>query len=58
MDIMYGVHTALCWPVNICGVVSHLKVRLYSSAMVSLTLRCRHCQSERLVRNGSAPDGC
>jgi transposase-like protein len=25
--------------------------------MVTLTLRCQHCQSERLVRNGLAPDG-
>jgi transposase-like protein len=25
--------------------------------MVSITLRCHHCQSERLVRNGLAPDG-
>jgi transposase-like protein len=25
--------------------------------MVTITLRCRHCRSERLVRNGSAPDG-
>ena len=25
--------------------------------MVTITLRCQHCQSERLVRNGLAPDG-
>ncbi len=25
--------------------------------MVTITLRCQHCQSERLVRNGVAPDG-
>ncbi len=25
--------------------------------MVTITLRCQHCQSERLVRNGEAPDG-
>jgi transposase-like protein len=25
--------------------------------MVTITLRCHHCQSERLVRNGLAPDG-
>lgn len=25
--------------------------------MVTLTLQCQHCQSERLVRNGLAPDG-
>ncbi|MDT5268831.1 MAG: InsA N-terminal domain, partial [Acidobacteriota bacterium] len=25
--------------------------------MVTITLRCQHCQSERLVRNGMAPDG-
>jgi len=25
--------------------------------MVTITLRCHHCQSERLVRNGMAPDG-
>ena len=25
--------------------------------MVTLTLRCQHCQSQRLVRNGLAPDG-
>jgi transposase-like protein len=24
--------------------------------MVTITLRCQHCQSERLVRNGLAPD--
>jgi len=25
--------------------------------MVTITLRCQHCQSQRLVRNGLAPDG-
>ena len=25
--------------------------------MVTITLRCQHCQSVRLVRNGLAPDG-
>jgi len=25
--------------------------------MVTLTLQCQYCQSERLVRNGLAPDG-
>ena len=25
--------------------------------MVTITLRCQHCQSEWLVRNGLAPDG-
>lgn len=25
--------------------------------MVTITLRCQHCQSKRLVRNGLAPDG-
>ena len=25
--------------------------------MVTITLRCQRCQSERLVRNGLAPDG-
>jgi transposase-like protein len=25
--------------------------------MVSITLRCHHCKSDRLVRNGLAPDG-
>ena len=25
--------------------------------MVTITLRCQHCQSERLVRNGLAPNG-
>lgn len=25
--------------------------------MVTIILRCQHCQSERLVRNGLAPDG-
>jgi transposase-like protein len=25
--------------------------------MVIIILRCQHCQSERLVRNGLAPDG-
>jgi transposase-like protein len=25
--------------------------------MVTITLQCHHCQSERLVRNGLAPDG-
>jgi transposase-like protein len=25
--------------------------------MITITLRCQHCQSERLVRNGLAPDG-
>jgi transposase-like protein len=25
--------------------------------MVTITLRCHHCRSERLVRNGLAPDG-
>jgi transposase-like protein len=25
--------------------------------MVTITLRCQHCQSERLVRNGLTPDG-
>lgn len=25
--------------------------------MVTITLQCQHCQSQRLVRNGLAPDG-
>jgi transposase-like protein len=25
--------------------------------MVTITLHCQHCHSERLVRNGLAPDG-
>ena len=25
--------------------------------MVTITLRCQHCQSKQLVRNGLAPDG-
>ena len=43
-------------PVN-APVVAYIKVTCYSSAMVTITLRCHHCQSERLVRNGMAPDG-